>query len=160
MEPPGSAEVSPYRDQEIAVGTRHGKQHQFAVAFHQQLHASLVTPPDLDTDQFGTFTGEVQRTDCAVTAARAKSRLAMNVTGLPFGLASEASYGLLAGGWPGPLPGLPVPRLRSGRRRDRTAVHSLRNSDSVGPQRDSRLRSVPASGKPTGTRRRRSRALP
>ena len=101
MEPPGSAEVSPYRDQEIAVGTRHGKQHQFAVAFHQQLHASLVTPPDLDTDQFGTFTGEVERTDCAVTAARAKSRLAMDVTGLPFGLASEASYGLLAGGWPG-----------------------------------------------------------
>lgn len=90
-----------YRDQVIAVGTRHGKQHQFARAFRQELQAALVTPPDLDTDQFGTFTGEVRRRGTAIAAASAKARLAMQVTGLPFGLASEASYGPLAGGWPG-----------------------------------------------------------
>ena len=33
--------------------------------------------------------------------ARAKATLAMSVTGLPYGVASEASYGPLPGGWPG-----------------------------------------------------------
>jgi len=52
----------------------------------------------VDTDQFGTFTGEVARTGAPADAARAKARLAMSVTGLPYGLASEASYGPLPGG--------------------------------------------------------------
>jgi hypothetical protein len=90
---------TPYRGRLIAVGTRHGKQHQFAPAFRSLLGADLLTPPDLDTDRFGAFTGEVARRGSAAQAARAKARLAMEVTGLPFGLASEASYGALPGGW-------------------------------------------------------------
>ncbi len=89
---------TPYRGRLIAVGTRHGKQHQFAPAFRALLGADLVTPPDLDTDRFGAFTGEVARRGSAAQAARAKARLAMEVTGLPYGLASEASYGALPGG--------------------------------------------------------------
>ena len=91
---------SPYRRRLISVGTRHGKQSQLGPAFHAVLHADLITPPDLDTDQFGTFTGEKPRPHGAVEAARAKARLAMNASGLPYGLASEASYGSLTGaGW-------------------------------------------------------------
>ena len=90
---------TPYRGRLIAVGTRHGKQHQFAPAFRALLSADLVTPADLDTDRFGAFTGEVARRGPAEQAARAKARLAMEVTGLPYGLASEASYGALPGGW-------------------------------------------------------------
>ncbi|MFM9033917.1 MAG: DUF6671 family protein [Mycobacterium sp.] len=60
-----------------------------------------MTPPDLDTDRFGTFTGEAPRRGPAVGAARAKARLAMAATGLVRGLASEASYGPLPGGWLG-----------------------------------------------------------
>lgn len=90
-----------YRGRLIAVGTRHGKQHQFAPAFRAVLGAELVTPRDLDTDRFGTFTGEIARRGSAAAAARAKARLAMTVTGLAHGLASEASYGPLAGGWHG-----------------------------------------------------------
>lgn len=93
-------EPSPYRGRVIAVGTQHGKQHQFASPFHRVLGAELVTPT-VDTDQFGTFTGEVARTGAPADAARAKARLAMSVTGLPYGLASEASYGPLPGGWLG-----------------------------------------------------------
>ena len=94
-----TSEGSPYRGQTIAIGTRHGKQHQFHPAFSAVLGAVLYTPPDLDTDRFGTFAGEVRRTGTALDAARAKARLAMTVTGLPYGLASEASYGPLPGGW-------------------------------------------------------------
>lgn len=93
-------EPSPYRGRVIAVGTQHGKQHQFALPFDRVLGAQLVTPA-LDTDQFGTFSGEVARTCAPTDAARAKARLAMSVSGLPYGLASEASYGPLPGGWLG-----------------------------------------------------------
>jgi hypothetical protein len=89
----------PYRGRTIAVGTKHGKQHQLQPAFGAVLGAVLHTPPDLDTDRFGTFTGEIARTGPALDAARAKARLAMAVTELPYGVASEASYGTLPGGW-------------------------------------------------------------
>ena len=94
-------DVWPYRGCVIAVGTRHGKQHQLAPAFRSVLGARLLTPPDLDTDRFGTFTGEVARRESPLDAARAKAKLAMDATGLPHGLASEASYGPLPGGWYG-----------------------------------------------------------
>lgn len=92
----------PYRGRWIAVGTRHGKERQFHTAFHDVLGARLLTPDDLDTDLFGTFSGEIPRTTTAVEAARAKAQLAMSVTGLPYGLASEASYGTFGRlGWSG-----------------------------------------------------------
>jgi len=87
----------PYRGCRIAVGTKHGKEQQFAPPFEAVLGAHLVTPPDLDTDRFGTFSGEIPRTATASETARAKARLAMEISGLPYGLASEASYGPLPG---------------------------------------------------------------
>jgi len=94
--------VSPYSGRLIAVGTKHGKQAQLEPAFRRVLGASLHTPANLDTDQFGTFTGEKPRTGAAIDAARAKANLAIRVSGLAYGLASEASYGPLPGsGLPG-----------------------------------------------------------
>ena len=96
------ADQPPYHRARIAVGTRHGKQHQLAPAFRAVLDARLITPPRLDTDRFGTFTGEQPRPGAALAAARGKARLAMDATGLSLGLASEASYGPLGGlGWTG-----------------------------------------------------------
>ena len=97
----GESEDSPYRGYEVAVGTRHGKERQLAPAFVEVLGASLVVPPDLDTDQFGTFTGEVARVASATDTARAKARLGMRTLGLRHGLASEASYQPSSAlGWP------------------------------------------------------------
>ncbi len=76
----------------IAMGTMHGKEHQVAPPFAHLLGAHVVAPAGIDTDQFGTFTGEVTRTSAASAAATAKARLAMRVAGVPYGLASEASY--------------------------------------------------------------------
>ncbi len=95
-EPTGRPDGGPYRGCLIVVGTRHGKTEQLAHAFQDTLGARLLTPPDLDTDQFGTFSGEIPRKGTALAAARAKAELAMEVSGLRYGLASEASYGLLA----------------------------------------------------------------
>ena len=97
-----TAAVGCYRGSVVAVGTRHGKERQLAGPFSAILGARLVTPPDLDTDRFGTFTGERPRQGTAVDAARAKAHLAISSTGVPFALASEASYGPLPDtGWTG-----------------------------------------------------------
>lgn len=88
---------SPYSGHLIAVGTRHGKQHQLAPAFDEILGARLLTPPDLDTDRFGTFSGDRPREGSPLDAARAKARLALEVSGLDYALSSEASYGPLPG---------------------------------------------------------------
>lgn len=99
--PPKTGPAEFYRGTVIAVGTRHGKQRPFAGPFAEVLGARLHTPVDLDTDRFGTFTGERPRRIGALEAARAKANLALEVTGLTLGLASEASYG--------PLPGTGLP---------------------------------------------------
>ncbi len=101
-DPAHRPESGRYRGTTIAVGTRHGKERQFEGPFRMVLGARLVTPADLDTDRFGTFTGEVARRGPALEAARAKARLAMAASGLSLALASEASYGPIPGsGWLG-----------------------------------------------------------
>lgn len=57
----------------------------------------VFAPPDLDTDRFGTFCGETERSTSPVDTAKAKAELAMHATGAEYGLASEASYELLLG---------------------------------------------------------------
>lgn len=94
--PPG-----PYHGEVIAFGTRHHKHRQVRDIFAQVLGADVVAPTDIDTDQFGTFTGDTPRTLDPIDAARAKAHLGMVVAATRCGLASEASYG--------PLPGVGVP---------------------------------------------------
>lgn len=84
----------------IAMGTMHRKEEQVAPAFAQELGARVIAPAGIDTDQFGTFTGDVSRTLTPLEAATAKARLAMRVAGVHYGLASEASYDA----WFGTLP--------------------------------------------------------
>ena len=46
----------------LAVATRHGKERAIAPPFLEGLPlAQVVVVPDLDTDRFGTFSGEVER---------------------------------------------------------------------------------------------------
>lgn len=92
---------APYRDAVVVFTSLHGKHRQVASAFADILGAQVIATDAVDTDQFGTFTGDVTRTLAPVEAARAKARLGMDALGLPYGLASEASYG--------PLPGIGLP---------------------------------------------------
>lgn len=92
----------PYQGELVVFGTVHGKQEQVAPAFAKFLRARVIAPAGLDTDQFGTFTGDIARTLSPVEAARAKAGVAMSAAACAYGLASEASYG--------PLPGVGVLR--------------------------------------------------
>lgn len=84
--------ANPYRSATIVFATRHGKERQAGTAFQQQLDALVIAPDDIDTDQFGTFTGEIERTQTPLQAALAKALLGTALTGLPYALASEATY--------------------------------------------------------------------
>lgn len=74
-----------------ALATRHGKEHQIRPAL-----ASVgldVVVADVDTDSFGTFTGEIPRRGHPLEVAERKARAAISATGLDVGLASEGSFG-------------------------------------------------------------------
>lgn len=84
--------ASAYADATIVFATMHGKAALAAPAFSLQHRAKVVAPPTIDTDQFGTFTGDIERTRVPIDTAMAKIRLGLELTGVQYGLASEATY--------------------------------------------------------------------
>jgi hypothetical protein len=84
--------VSPYRRATVVFATRHGKERQAREPFRRHLDADVVAPARIDTDQFGTFTGDIPRTRTPRDAALDKALLGILLTGTPYALASEATY--------------------------------------------------------------------
>jgi hypothetical protein len=84
--------TSPYLDRRVVFATMHGKEKAAREPFERELGAEVVAAVGLDTDQFGTFSREVERTLTPRLAARAKARLSIKLTGERFALASEGSY--------------------------------------------------------------------
>lgn len=80
------------RPDRVALATVHGKEAAIAPPL-ARLGIAVVVPPSLDTDRFGTFSGEIARTGTMLDAARAKADAAMEATGLAVAIASEGSYG-------------------------------------------------------------------
>jgi hypothetical protein len=74
------------------LATHHGKGPLVAPAFREVLGMRVVEI-DVDTDMLGTFSGEVPRAGSQYETAIAKARMGMGVSGLPWGLASEGSFG-------------------------------------------------------------------
>lgn len=83
---------APYAGRVAALGTMHGKEAALAPPLRQKVGLGLVVP-ELDTDRFGTFTGEIPRLGTMRDTAIGKARAAMAASGLPLGLASEGSFG-------------------------------------------------------------------
>lgn len=76
----------------IAVATKHGKLSQIQPAFDLVPGWELVLA-EIDTDQFGTFSGEIPRTLSARETAIAKAKAGALALGLDYGLASEGTIG-------------------------------------------------------------------
>ena len=87
------ASTGPYHNETIAIATMHAKERAIAKPFRQRLGAVITVASGIDTDTFGTFTGEVPRQGSMLDAARAKAQAAIEATGLPFGIGSEGSFG-------------------------------------------------------------------
>jgi len=83
---------SPYAGSTIALATVHNKESAIAPVFDDLLGADVVVIA-IDTDRFGTFTGEIPRLDTPLEAAIAKARAGMDCAGYTVGLASEGTIG-------------------------------------------------------------------
>lgn len=82
----------PYASKRVVLTTKHDKLKLIKPAFDQFIGCDLFEA-NLDTDQLGTFTGEIERIAPPRETAIAKAKLGMNATGTPIGIASEGSIG-------------------------------------------------------------------
>ncbi|WP_337268086.1 DUF6671 family protein [Oryzifoliimicrobium ureilyticus] len=85
--------TSVYAGRHAVLATMHGKESVIAPVMLEKLGLIVSIAPGIDTDTFGTFTGEIPRAGTIREAAIRKARLGMDATGLQIGLASEGSYG-------------------------------------------------------------------
>lgn len=82
----------PYDGLSAALPTLHGKERVIAPVFAEELGISIHRV-DVDTDAFGTFAGEIPRTDTPWATAIAKARAGIAMSGLPLAIASEGTIG-------------------------------------------------------------------
>ena len=76
----------------IVLATQHGKEGLIAPVFNEVL-AWRIDGVAIDTDQFGTFSGDTPRPDSPEKTALVKARAGMAHAGAARGLASEGSIG-------------------------------------------------------------------
>ena len=77
----------------LMVATMHGKESVMDPLFKQTLGVNVVTATGLNTDCFGTFSGEIARMVSPLEAARRKCEAARALTGASLVVASEGSFG-------------------------------------------------------------------
>ncbi len=82
-----------FEGRKLLIATKHKKEIVIAPILEKELGVTCFVAPDLDTDELGTFTGEVERRDDPFTTARKKCLLAMEITGCDLAIASEGSFG-------------------------------------------------------------------
>ena len=76
----------------ILLPTKHHKSVAIAPPFAQILEAGILEHL-VDTDTFGTFSGEVERKGSALECARLKCELSLDRTGADYAISSEGSFG-------------------------------------------------------------------
>jgi hypothetical protein len=81
-----------YQNQDIYLASKHQKEQAIAPVFKQALNASIV-PLNYDTDQFGTFTGEIPRQHPPLTTCILKAKTCALEANVPLVIASEGSFG-------------------------------------------------------------------
>lgn len=83
---------SHYAGRQASLATLHGKGPLVAPAMAEVLGLA-VTEVAVDTDAFGTFSGETPRRDTPLVTAEKKARAGMSAAGTSFGFATEGSIG-------------------------------------------------------------------
>lgn len=81
-----------FQGRKAAIATMHGKELVLSPVL-QDLGIDQIVTPNIDTDQFGTFSGEKERLDDPLQTLRKKCLLAHEHTGIDVVIASEGSFG-------------------------------------------------------------------
>ena len=82
-----------FEGRRLVIATMHGKEQVIAPSLTQALGVEVVVAHELNTDQFGTFSGEVERESDPLETARRKCRTAMALHHCTLAIASEGSFG-------------------------------------------------------------------
>jgi hypothetical protein len=82
-----------YREQRASLATMHGKEIAIAMPMATVAQMTITVPTSIDTDRFGTFTGDIRRPGNMLETAIAKARCGMALMKCQIGIASEGSYG-------------------------------------------------------------------
>ncbi|MBL6448241.1 hypothetical protein JMN32_18145 [Fulvivirga sp. 29W222] len=83
-----------FQGRHLAIATMHGKESVIASRVASSLGVIPLVPQGLNTDQLGTFTGEVERITDPLTTARKKCEMALDMTGYDLAIANEGSFGM------------------------------------------------------------------
>ena len=81
-----------YRDKSVLLASKHKKEQVISPVFREKLACNLYVA-DVDTDQFGTFTGEINRPLSAYETCILKAKHAANEKKYALSVASEGSFG-------------------------------------------------------------------
>jgi hypothetical protein len=85
--------LEPFEGRTLVIATKHKKETVIAPILEKHLGVKCFVPDDFDTDALGTFSGELERKEDALSTARTKCLLAMEKTQCDLGIASEGSFG-------------------------------------------------------------------
>lgn len=77
----------------LVIATKHQKEQVIQPILEPVLGVECIVPAELDTDDFGTFSGEVERLQSPLETARNKCIRAHQLTGESLVVASEGSFG-------------------------------------------------------------------
>ena len=82
-----------FKGRKLLIATKHQKEKVIAPILERALGVSCFVIADLDTDQFGTFTGSITRKDTPVNTAKNKCLFGMELASCDLAVASEGSFG-------------------------------------------------------------------
>ncbi len=82
-----------FENRRLLIATKHKKERVIAPILENELGVHCFVDENLDTDELGTFTGEVERTLDPIAAAREKCLRAMRKNDCDLAVASEGSFG-------------------------------------------------------------------
>jgi len=85
--------ISDWCRQRMVVASSHEKEKVIGPLFLEQLGITCEVLPSFNSDQFGTFSGEVERKGNAIETARRKCEKALENSECQLAIASEGSFG-------------------------------------------------------------------
>jgi hypothetical protein len=82
-----------FKNRTLVIATMHKKEQVLAPILERELAVNCILPENFNSDQWGTFSGEIERSLNPVETARQKCLKAMELSGCDLGIASEGSFG-------------------------------------------------------------------
>lgn len=82
-----------YQGKDVLIATKHQKERAIQPPFEAKLGCQIHVPDNYDTDQFGTFSGEIPRTLSPYETLLKKAKSAAEQYNYQYVIASEGSFG-------------------------------------------------------------------